>query len=1244
MFTERVWKACPTEAHPNNPLLHAVLHNIPLTFKHIGLTLCCTLMLQRTAAQVTQVVFINEVMASNDITITDATGEHADWVEIFNPSATPYDLSGHWLSDDANLPLKYQLPNSPAVLTIPAGGFLLLWASGLPGNGPSHLSFSLSASGEHVSLATPDGTTLIDSITFGAQLTDVAFGRELDGSQDWLFFTSPTPLLSNASSLGALGFLQAPAFSHPSGFQATDFHVTFSHPDPGVTIYYSLDGSDPGPDRVNGEVYTYKDRYPENPGQPFGPLLNDTMRAFVATGPVLVTDQSGTPNRWSARTTTFSHNYPPSYMPVIPVRKGTVLKARAYKPGFIPSAVEMRTYFITPGGTNPYPLPVIALAADAEHLFSYQNGLYTAGVDFDAWRTNNPSATTNGATPANWRRAEVEHPLNLSYFESAQDTSVSEHRAGFRLHGGWTKAHPRKSLRIYFRSNYGRSTMEYPLFPTAAEPDPKRFIVRNSGNDEYLTNLRDLSMQAMVRHMRFDTQHGHSGVLFLNGEFWGVHDLRERYDRHYIERKYGIQQNELDLIENPYIIVEGDAVHYDALLNYVSSADMTLASTLEYVGTQADLDNLIDYYSAEIFIGNTDWPHNNVKLFRKRLSAYDPEALPGQDGRWRWILFDTDFGFGILPTRQADFDYLGWALHPTGNGFGSWSNRLFRRLVLNNTFRNAFINRHADMLNTAYASTRTTAILTQLRDLILPTMQAEHFDRWRGRPGSMSTWNFNLSTPYTFSQQRPTYARQEVLAHFSLPGMQEITVDVSDPTHGHVRVNTIDILPSTPGVDPLPYPWTGLYYQSVPITLTAQANTGFEFLFWEGDVSSTSVSITLDLTDTTFVRAVFGVREVCVDTVLHYWHFNNLPNNALSSVEPDESLVPGALITYPGTGAGFMDRSNTSEGSDLNALTGVPSGRALRVRNPSDTRELIIAAPSTGHRDVVLSYATMRTTNGAQQQSVAYTIDPDQNNWVPLPPNRLVGLDFEVFTFRLEDSTATYDNPHLAFRIRFGGSNASGASGNNRFDNLLVRAAPIPRQHAILCTDSTFNFLGNTYTTAGNYLLHLPDSGHCAEFIILDLEDFQVDTSVTVSDGTLYANTLSDSYQWVDCLAGLAPVAGATGPTFIPDTNGTFAVQGTTGGCPWMSQCHTVIGTGMATPPTGVAQVYPNPANDNAWLLATDIAPGTPCSLHDQTGREVWRAALTGPRTELPLARLASGIYVLRIAGANELHLRVVRE
>ena len=964
---------------------------------------CLASFLLMSASASAQLPVINEFMASNATTIADDDGDYSDWIELYNPAYSVFDLTGCYLSDDAGNPLRWRFPGG----IIPPRGFLLIWASNKDRQSPTgelHTNFAISAGGETLLLTAADGATRLDESPSIALSGDLSHGRLPDGADTWVTFGVTTPAASNEEGLQHLA---APALSLEPGYFTSAIDLTLTVPDPEALVTYTLDGS------VPTELST-----------PF-------------TAPIQLSSRTGDPNGISLIPTNYIN---PSTRtgwrePRSEVFKINVVRARAFRPGFAPSAVTTGSFIIDPNPAGRIPVPVVSLATAPENLFDDAIGIYVPGdtyVPGNEWSGNYYQ-----------RGDEWERPIHVELFDMLGNRIMAQD-AGVRIHGEYTRRFPQKTLRLHANSQYGSSYFNCPLLPELPYSSYKFFLLRNSGNDWLLRGFLDLCIQNMVASMGFDTQAGRPVIHFINGEYWGLANLRERLDRHYIVRRYSVPEEEVAFLCNNAIVEDGipsDRDDYLALRSYVASSDMTQPANLAYVEERMDLDNYIAYQVAEIYTANHDWPGNNIRYWRRRLPAYNPAAPPGHDGRWRWIFYDLDYSF-LTPSHNtlavAAADDGVWPNPP-------WSTELLRGLLENESFRRTFINAFSDHLNTTFQPARLIGIIDQFADLYAPAIP-DWYDRWSGT----SYWANEVQVMRNFVNQRPGYLRQHVRDRFSLAGTATVTLDVNDPAQGSIRINALTIDQNTIGLpDPVhPYPWTGTYFQGVPITVAAVPEPGYRFLGWEHDIG---LGDTLTITpgaEPIALTAIF-VPAGTEPVVVHAWHFNNLPSGVLTEIAADVSLLGGASITYPGSGAGYLDRV---DGTVLGALPDTPAGYALRVRNPSDTRELVVTLPSTGHEDLTLGYAATRTVNGAQEHSVFCRVE-QEGEWLPIAEGVMVSEAYQYFSHDLSATGGTADNPHLVVKFVFGGTNASGTSGNQRFDNLTctgtaVQGANLPPQVA----------------------------------------------------------------------------------------------------------------------------------------------------------------------------------------------------
>ena len=1011
--------------------------------KTTTLLLLTAIMLTSNSSKAQQTIFINEIMASNDTTIADVNGNFDDWFEIYNAGSAAFDLTNYYVTDDTLEPTKFQFSGG----IIPANSYLIIWASGISNStGTNHTNFKLSASGEGVYLFQPDGTTLIDSVSFGLQKTDVSYGRVTDGAASFGYFGIPTPDATNNNAHAYLGFLDPPVFSADAGFYANPFQLTITNSDADAQIIYTTDGSNPDKNNLNGKVYRYKNQYPDQPHDLPYPFLYDSFKSKLYTQPLQIIDATNNPNRLCLKSSQDTKTNP--YFPKTNINKATLVRAVAVKDGYISSPENTATYFVTPLGKNHYTLPVVSLGIQEDHYFNWDSGIYCAGMYFDNWRLANPNAIINGGTTANYNTDIAEYPLTIEFFDGSAATSRTfEINGGFGIHGQYSRSRAQKSLNIYFRSQYGASQLDYKLFPNLPYTSYKRFILRNSGQDNGGTHFKDMAIQATESHLKFDTQAGRPVVTFTGGEYTGLLNLRTKYDKFYFEQVYGIQEDELDYLQNNAYANDGDRTDYISLRNYIENNDMMNATNYDSVNKRMDMDNYIDYYISKIYYGVTDWLNNNIAYFRKRV-PYTPNASFGQDGRYRWIMEDNDSGLGDVTGNTLQ---LAAGTLPGGISANkpAWSTNMFNSLTKSLKFRNSFVNRYCDLMNTSFLPSRVISVFTYYHDLLAPEMP-EYIERWH-QPATLAAWNTAVNIMDSFASQRPAYAFQHLQSFYSLSAKQKITLNVSDTSAGFIHINTIDITPAFPGVPQKAYPWSGFYFPNVPVSIIAVAKPGYHFLNWQGDDNSTNDSLSVSLTTAKSFTAIFQQDAISSEHLIDYWHFNNLPQPpvALTSVNADSTATGNAVITYEGTGAGYMDNTDTTssgylfgkqEGSDVNSQLGQIPGNALRARNPSNTRYLLITAPTSGFSDIKFKYATVRTNKGAENQKVSYTTDG--STWILKLDNITTPFDEKV-PFMLEsldfsNDVNVNDNPLFAVKIEFYGSQATGTSGNVRFDNITV--------------------------------------------------------------------------------------------------------------------------------------------------------------------------------------------------------------
>ncbi|NKB67566.1 MAG: hypothetical protein GKR89_10925 [Candidatus Latescibacteria bacterium] len=494
----------------------------------------------------------------------------------------------------------------------------------------------------------------------------------------------------------------------------------------------------------------------------------------------------------------------PQYRGPIALNETAVVRARTFAPYIKPSPITTHTYVI--GGQHT--LPVVSLVSDPRNLWDNDVGIFAFG--------DNP-----GRYPylgANFYQ-DWERPIHLEFF-TANGEAGFHLDAGAKVHGGQGSRPARqKSLAIFARKQYGPGRIQYQIFPDKEIDRFESIVLRNSGNDWARTQFRDALTVRLVRHTGLDVLAYRPVVAYLNGEYWGIYNIREKINEHYLADNHGVDPDSLDLLEFSNFIIHGDNEHYKKLINFVARQNMELNANYAEVKRRMDVDSYLNYLVAQIFVGNTDWPAGNIKFWRPQTES----------GRWRWILFDTDFGFGLKGSSEFIHNTLDFATTDSGADWPNppWSTFLVRSLLENRQFRDDLIGRFADHLNSTFRTERVLAVIEEMEDVLEPEIPA-FMARWQKTVGD---WQGELNTLRTFARFRPLYMRRHIEEKFALNGQFDLAVEVWPPGTGIIQVNSLA---------PESFPWEGTYFEGVPVRLQAVAKGDFVFSGWRGIAADSS--------------------------------------------------------------------------------------------------------------------------------------------------------------------------------------------------------------------------------------------------------------------------------------------------------------------------------------------------------------------------------------------------------------------
>ena len=525
----------------------------------------------------------------------------------------------------------------------------------------------------------------------------------------------------------------------------------------------------------------------------------------------------------------------PTVEQTLTINATAVLRCRTYAVGSYPSEEIIRTYVFE---SQPS-IAALFVTTDPLSMFSPDTGLYMTG---------NGASMMDPKKGANfWSNREL--PVYVELFEPGSPKTPAFGVMGdYKISGQYSRAKEKKSFSVTLREEYGDKRLKYPLFPDYPELKKfKAFSLRNFGNNSGDDYVRDRIGTSMTEGLGVDYQRGRYVVVYYNGKYYGVHDLRERNNEYYYETKYGLDASDIDLIDANNDASAGSATDYKAMIEWLQSNELTSDANYQKIADQIDVDNYMNYMQAEMFVNNGDWPHNNMKKWR----------IASQKSKWKWFLYDVDFGFGAGYNTQNSnvFSYVTNANGTNGMGMGmmpgmggqqqtscsiSEHTILMIRLLQNEGFKNAFINRFCVLLSMNFSADRLVKRIDELQSQVQAEV-ARDAEFWNYDAASMSS---NLEKIKNFAQTRQQAIMSEMQQYFSLGETASVTLSAQGS--GKIAVHNLPLDQSSMTVN---------FYSGVPVTVTAVPNTGAVFSGWSDGVAD--ITRTINPGEITTLTATF---------------------------------------------------------------------------------------------------------------------------------------------------------------------------------------------------------------------------------------------------------------------------------------------------------------------------------------------------------------------------------------------------
>jgi hypothetical protein len=479
-----------------------------------------------------------------------------------------------------------------------------------------------------------------------------------------------------------------------------------------------------------------------------------------------------------------------------------IVRARAVTADGSFGPIATASYFLD----VPASLPLISLVIDPDDFSGSERGIYA-----------NPEM----------RGREWERPAHITFLEPDRQTGF-ESGVGLRVHGLRTRLLAKKGLRLYFRDEYGNGRLDYPLFPDSELTSFKQLVLHNGGQDmaakdeptfRNWTLLRNSLTTQLADPLHVDAARSRPVLLFINGQPWGIYQLRERIDDDFLADHYGIE--EADLLDTPEgteyddDVKSGSRDHWDALMDFVEANDLREPANHDFVAAQVDLDNFIDYTLLQIYTSNEDWPFHNVTQYRNREAG----------GKWQWLLWDNDLALSYHPADSLDRNMVAETIAETHPLATPRYTLLLRRLLANPDFYNRFLVRQAILLETVFDPEQVLPLIEALAAEMEPDIDYE-IARWQI---DRTNWWDNVESLRQFARQRPDYVRQHTQETFNLAGLAGL--QLNGPVSGEGSLVVADM--------PLTLPWHGRFFKETTVPITAVPGPGFQFSGWaEGGIDN----------------------------------------------------------------------------------------------------------------------------------------------------------------------------------------------------------------------------------------------------------------------------------------------------------------------------------------------------------------------------------------------------------------------